>query len=76
MDRRDAEAAVKQRGGRAAGSVSKKTDFVIVGENAGSKADRARELGVTILTEAEFLEMMAEKPESSSQNTEANATDQ
>lgn len=58
IDRREAEALVKRKGGRAAGSVSKKTNFVIVGENAGTKADRARELGVTILTEAEFLEMI------------------
>jgi DNA ligase (NAD+) len=58
MPRRDAENAVKARGGRIAGSVSKKTDFVIVGEDAGSKADRARELGVTILSEEEFAAML------------------
>jgi len=58
MPRRDAESAVKARGGRIAGSVSKKTDYVIVGEDAGSKADRARELGVTILSEAEFQAML------------------
>ena len=58
IDRREAEAMVKRLGARAAGSVSKKTDFVVIGENAGSKADKARELGVTILTEAEFLEML------------------
>ncbi len=58
IDRREAERLVKSKGARAAGSVSKKTNFVVVGENAGSKADRARELGVTILTEAEFLEMI------------------
>ncbi len=61
MDRRDAEATVKRLGGRAAGSVSKKTDFVVIGENAGSKADHARELGVTILSEDEFLEMLSTK---------------
>jgi DNA ligase (NAD+) len=61
MDRREAEAIVKRLGGRAAGSVSKKTDFVIIGENAGSKADRARELGVTILSEDEFLEILSTK---------------
>lgn len=58
MDRREAEAIVKRLGGRAAGSVSKKTNYVIIGENAGSKADKARELGVTILSEDEFLEML------------------
>jgi DNA ligase (NAD+) len=58
MNRREAEEAVKQRGGRVAGSVSKKTDYVVVGEDAGSKAARARELGVTILTEEEFKELL------------------
>ena len=44
--------------GKASGSVSKKTSFVVVGENAGSKERKARELGIPILTEDEFLEMM------------------
>jgi len=42
------------RGGKAAGSVSKNTDYVVVGDNAGSKADKAEELGVTILDEEGF----------------------
>jgi DNA ligase (NAD+) len=58
MDRREAEESVKQLGARPSGSVSKKTDYVVVGENAGSKADKARELGVTILTEAEFKTLL------------------
>jgi DNA ligase (NAD+) len=58
MKRSDAEEAVKARGGRVAGSVSKKTSYVIVGEEAGSKADRARELSVTILSEEEFAAML------------------
>jgi DNA ligase (NAD+) len=41
-------------GARVSGSVSKKTDYVVVGEDAGSKAERARELGVTILSEDDF----------------------
>ena len=61
MPRRDAEEAVKARGGRVSGSVSKKTDFVVTGEDAGSKADKARELKVPILTEEEFRAML-EKP--------------
>ena len=58
IDRRDAEERVKKLGARASGSVSKKTDYVVVGENAGSKADRARELGVTILTEDEWQKLV------------------
>jgi len=52
--RSEAENAVKQAGGRAASSVSKKTDFVVVGESPGAKADKARQLGVEIIDEAEF----------------------
>nr|WP_245616249.1 NAD-dependent DNA ligase LigA [Corynebacterium doosanense] len=49
-----AKEAILARGGKASGSVSKRTDYVVVGENAGSKEDKARELGLRILTEAEF----------------------
>ena len=62
MERREAEAIVKRLGGRAAGSVSKKTHYVVAGESAGSKADKARELGVPILTEAEFRELAGLEP--------------
>jgi len=60
LSRSDAEAHIKQRGGKASGSVSKKTDYVVAGENAGSKLDKARELGVPVLTEAELLKMLGE----------------
>ena len=60
MPRPQAEALAKSKGARISGSVSKKTDYVVVGEDAGSKADRARELGVTILTESEFLALVNE----------------
>ena len=50
--------AIISRGGRASGSVSKKTDYVVVGENAGSKADKAEELGVPVLDEAGFRRLL------------------
>ena len=56
--REDIEGLIKQFGGKASGSVSKKTDFVVVGESAGSKYDRAKELKVPILTETEFEKMV------------------
>lgn len=58
MTRPQAEALVKTQGGRASGSVSKKTDFVVVGENPGSKHTKAVELGVNIITEDEFNELV------------------
>jgi DNA ligase (NAD+) len=59
--RHEAEELVTSRGGRAASSVSKKTDYVVVGKDAGSKAVKAKELGVTILSETEFKEMIERK---------------
>jgi DNA ligase (NAD+) len=56
---RDAvEALIKQHGGKATGSVSRKTDFVLAGESAGSKLDKAKELGVAVIGEAEFEKMI------------------
>lgn len=56
--RDEATEKIELFGGKAAGSVSKKTSFVVVGENAGSKERKARELGISILSEDEFLEMI------------------
>jgi DNA ligase (NAD+) len=55
--------AIIARGGKASGSVSKKTDFVVVGENAGSKAEKAEQLGVPMLDEAGFEVLLTQGPE-------------
>ena len=60
--REEAQSAVIARGGKAAGSVSAKTDYVVVGENPGSKAERAEQLGRPILDEAAFVRLLQEGP--------------
>jgi DNA ligase (NAD+) len=59
--REEIEGLIKKLGGKATGSVSKKTDYVIAGEKAGSKLDKARQLGVAVLTEGEFEKMVGER---------------
>ena len=61
MTREEAERLIKSLGGRAASSVSKKTDYVVVGADPGSKATKARDLGVTILNEQEFKQLLDNK---------------
>ncbi len=56
--RDEATALIKERGGKVSGSVSKKTDFVLVGEDPGSKYEKAKELGIPILSEEEFKKML------------------
>ncbi len=59
MSRDDAQAAIVAAGGKVVGSVSKKTDYLVAGAEAGSKLDKARTLGIKILAEAEFRELLA-----------------
>ena len=58
MGRREAQELIEKHGGKCAGSVSKKTAYVIAGEAAGSKLDKAKELGIPILTEQELLALI------------------
>lgn len=60
LSRDDAKDLIRRHGGKAAGSVSKKTDYVVAGEKAGSKLTKAQDLGVPVLTEDEFLAMLEE----------------
>lgn len=57
--RDSAKEAIIERGGKAAGSVSKKTDYVVIGANAGSKAAKAEELGIPMLSETQFAQLLA-----------------
>ncbi len=58
MGRKQAEEAIVERGGKAAGSVSKKTSLVVAGESAGSKLTKAQQLGVKVIGEEEFIAML------------------
>jgi len=58
MKRNEAKALIENQGGKVSGSVSKNTDFVVAGEEAGSKLQKANELGITVLSENEFIEML------------------
>ena len=58
LSRQEAESLIKQNGGKASGSVSKKTSYVLAGEAAGSKLTKAQVLGVPVIDEAEFLSMI------------------
>ena len=58
LSRNEATELIEKFGGKASGSVSKKTSYVLAGEEAGSKLTKAQDLGVAIITEEEFLEMI------------------
>jgi len=60
LKRDEAKAMIEAAGGKVAGSVSKKTDFVVAGEEAGSKLEKALELGVPVITEAELIKLLEE----------------
>jgi DNA ligase (NAD+) len=61
LDRREAKARIEELGGKVTGSVSKRTDWVVVGESAGSKLEKAEKLGVPTLSEDEFLRLLGEE---------------
>lgn len=63
LKRDQAKEMIEQRGGKVSGSVSKKTSYVVAGEEAGSKLTKANELGITVLTEEQFLQMIGEVTE-------------
>ncbi len=58
LAREDAKARIETAGGKVTGSVSKKTDYLVAGEDAGSKLDKAREIGIKVIDEAQLLEMI------------------
>ncbi len=61
MSRKEASQLIESHGGKVTSSVSKKTSYVLAGEEAGSKLEKAQQLGIPILTEEEFLQMIQEK---------------
>ena len=60
LSRQQAEQVIRQAGGKASGSVSKKTDFVLAGENPGSKLKKARKLGIEVIDEKQFIKMIGQ----------------
>ena len=75
MTREEAEEAIGQLDGKVSGSVSRKTSYLVVGADAGSKLEKARSLGVPILTEDEFRALIIEPSASSFQLSAEKAND-
>ena len=73
--RDEAAEMIEARGGKASGSVSKKTTYVVAGENAGSKLRKANELGIPVLTEAEFAAMLNETTAPNSEERETTGSE-
>jgi len=67
LSRDEASALIRNAGGSVTGSVSKNTDYVLAGESAGSKLDKAREFGVRIISEKEFMKMLGHPPKTKSE---------
>ena len=61
LTRSQASAMIEKSGGKVSSSVSKKTSFVLAGEEAGSKLKKANDLGIPVITEEQFMDMMGEK---------------
>jgi DNA ligase (NAD+) len=59
LDRREAKRMIEEKGGKVSSSISKKTDFLLAGDKAGSKLMKAQELGVAILSQDEFLNLVS-----------------
>ena len=75
FSRDEAKEAILIRGGKASGSVSKKTDYVVAGDNAGTKLDKAEQLGVPVLDEDGFRELLANGPAPAGEDTDAETDD-
>lgn len=74
LSREQASELIESHGGKISGSVSKKTSYVLMGDSPGSKADKARQLGIPIIGEAELWDMIGENPAETRSNPQPNPT--